>query len=106
MDFVFVKKWVKTKHAIIFRLSNKSIQVCFKDKTEVFLHTINETVTYTNKKGEKIIYPLNNALNSSNYELNKRVKYTKNILTHMINANKKKKEKNDSELKDDDITEK
>ena len=106
MDFIFVKKWVKTKHAIIFRLSNKSIQVCFKDKTEVFLHTINETVTYTNKRGEKIIYPLNNALNSSNYELNKRIKYTKYMLTHMINANKKKKEKKDSELKDDDINEK
>jgi len=25
---VFVKKWLKTKHAIVFRLNNKIVQVC------------------------------------------------------------------------------
>ena len=102
MDFIFLKKWVKTKHAIIFRFSNKAIQVCFKDKTEIYLHIINENVTYTNKKGEKIVYPLNNALNSSNFEMNKRVKYTKQVLTHMMNANKQKKENKESEIKESD----
>ena len=91
MDFIFLKKWIKTKHAFIFRFSNKAIQVCFKDRTEIFLHTINENVIFTNKKGEKITYPLNRALNSSNFEMNKRVKYTKQVLTYMINENKNKK---------------
>ena len=91
IDFIYVKKWVKTKHAIIFRFSNKAIQVCFKDRTEIYLHTINENITYTNKNGVKITYPLSNALNSSNFEMNKRVKYTKQVLTYMINANKNKK---------------
>ena len=33
----YVKKWMKTKHAIMFRLSNKIVQVNFTDKTEIIL---------------------------------------------------------------------
>ena len=68
IDFIFVKKWVKTKYAIIFRFSNKAIQICFRDRTELYLHVINENVAYTNKNEEKIVYPLKNSLNSSNYK--------------------------------------
>ena len=102
MDFIFVKKWIKTKHAIIFRFSNKAIQVCFKDKTEIYMHIINEVVTYTNKNGIKVIYQLKNALNSPNFEMNKRVKYTKQVLSYMINANKNKKENNKKEITEND----
>ena len=91
LDFIFVKKWIKTKHAFFFRLSNKNIQVCFKDKTEIFLDIKNENVIYTNKKEEKNTYPINKALNSSNYEMNNRVKYIKQVLAYMINSNKIKK---------------
>lgn len=31
--YCYVKKWMKTKHAIMFRLSNKIVQVNFTDKT-------------------------------------------------------------------------
>jgi len=31
--FCYVKKWMKTKHAIMFRLSNKIVQVNFTDRT-------------------------------------------------------------------------
>merc|ERR1711974_255134 len=33
--YVYVKKWMKTKHAIMFRLSNKIVQVNFTDKSEI-----------------------------------------------------------------------
>ena len=94
IDYIFVKKWLKTKHAMIFRFSNKIIQVCFKDKTQIIIHPVNKIINYTNKKGEIITYPINQALNSSNHEMNKRVKYTKEILAHMLSINKKKIEKN------------
>lgn len=84
---VYVKKWMKTKHAIMFRLSNKIVQVDFKDKTEIILSSENKMVTYVNKKGEKSNYPLATALESTNVEMAKRLKYTKEILTHMLNAN-------------------
>jgi hypothetical protein len=42
-------------------------------------------VTYVNKKGERLTYPLGSALESTNMEMTKRLKYTKDILTHMLN---------------------
>lgn len=86
-NMVYVKKWMKTRHAIMFRLSNKVVQVNFTDKTEILLSSENKMVTYVNKKGERSYYPLATALDSSNTEMSKRLKYTKEILTHMLNAN-------------------
>jgi len=83
----YVKKWLKTKHAIMFRLSNKIVQVNFQDHTEILLNSESRQVTYVNKKGERSTLPLNQALESSNAEMTKRLKYTKDILTHMLNNN-------------------
>ena len=84
--YVYVKKWMKTKHAILFRLSNKIVQVSFLDQTEIILSSETKIVTYMDKKGQLSTYPLNTALDSSNYEMTKRLKYTKQILMHMLTA--------------------
>lgn len=84
---VYVKKWMRTKHAIMFRLSNKIVQVNFQDHTEILLNSENRYVTYVNKKNERQTMPLNQALDSNNAEMTKRLKYTKDILTHMLNNN-------------------
>ena len=86
-EVVYVKKWMRTRHAIMFRLSNKVVQVNFQDHTEIMLSSETKVVTYVNKKGERSTYPLNTAMESSNLEMVKRLKYTKDILTHMLNAN-------------------
>jgi polo-like kinase 1 len=46
-----------------------------------------KVVTYVNKKGERSTYPLSSAMESANLEMVKRLKYTKDILTHMLNTN-------------------
>lgn len=51
--YCYVKKWMKTKHAIMFRLSNKIVQVNFTDKTEIILSSEQKLVTYINLKGER-----------------------------------------------------
>ena len=84
---MYVKKWMRTKHAIMFRLSNKIVQVNFQDHTEILLNSENRLVTYVNKRGERSIMPLAQALDSNNQEMTKRLKYTKDILTHMLNNN-------------------
>ena len=84
--YVYVKKWMKTKHAILFRLSNKIVQVSFLDQTEIILSSETKIVTYMDKKGQLSTYPLNTALDSSNYEMTKRLKYTKQILMHMLTS--------------------
>ena len=88
--FTYVKKWMRTRHAIMFRLSNKIVQVCFQDKTEIILSSESRVVTYANKRGDRTTYPLSTALEMSNYEMTKRLKYTKDILTHMLNMNKQR----------------
>lgn len=86
-NFIYVKKWMRTRHAIMFRLSNKIVQVCFQDHTEIILSSESRVVTYANKKGERSTYPLSSALESNNFEMTKRLKYTKDILTHMLTLN-------------------
>ena len=44
-------------------------------------------VTYVNKKSERSTYPLSSAMESKNLEMVKRLKYTKDILTSMMNNN-------------------
>jgi polo-like kinase 1 len=85
--YIYVKKWMRTRHAIMFRLSNKIVQVCFQDHTEIILSSESRVVTYANKKGERTTYPLSSALESNNNEMTKRLKYTKDILTHMLTLN-------------------
>ena len=86
-ELVYVKKWMRTRHAIMFRLSNKVVQVNFQDHTEIMLSSETKVVTYVNKRGERMTYPLNSAMESANLEMVKRLKYTKDILTHMLNQN-------------------
>lgn len=78
---------MRTKHAIMLRLSNKIVQVNFQDKTEIILSSEARVVTYVNKQGLRSTHPLTSALESNNMEMAKRLKYTKDILTHMLSAN-------------------
>jgi len=50
---------MKTKHAIMFRLSNKIVQVNFQDATKVLLNSEKRLVTYSDKKGVVTTMPLN-----------------------------------------------
>lgn len=94
--FIYVKKWMRTRHAIMFRLSNKIVQVCFQDHTEIILSSESRVVTYANKKGERSTYHLSTALESNNYEMTKRLKYTKDILTHMLTLNSQQQNNNNN----------
>ena len=79
---------MRTRHAVLFRLSNKIVQVNFQDRTEIIMSSETKEVTYLSKKGERSTYPLVSALDSTNTEMTKRLRYTKDILTHMLTANK------------------
>ena len=72
----------------------------FQDHTEIMLSSETKIVTYVNKKGERSTYPLNSAMDSANIEMVKRLKYTKDILTHMLNANHANTNKNPAMDKD------
>lgn len=83
-DMVYVKRWLLTKQAMIFRLSNKVIQVCFFDRTEVILSPESKVVTYTDIAGRRRTILLASAALQSE-EIANRLKYTKDILCKLIN---------------------
>jgi polo-like kinase 1 len=82
--FFYLKRFVKTKHAILFKLSNKTIQTNFHDNTELIINPETKTVTYIDKKKQKLLYPINIALECNNKEMTKRLRYTKKILVNML----------------------
>ena len=83
-DMVYVKRWLLTPQAMIFRLSNKAIQVCFFDGPEVILSSETKVVTYTDAAGRRITIPLSRAASQSD-EVATRLKNTKDILCTLIN---------------------
>ncbi|KAL4471341.1 hypothetical protein ABPG72_011118 [Tetrahymena utriculariae] len=91
----YLKKWMKARHAIMFRLSNKIVQVQFSDKTEILLNSTDKIVSFMNKKGERFHYPLADAMNSTNQDMTKRLRYTKEILTHLLKNNQRQNTNDD-----------
>jgi polo-like kinase 1 len=82
-DMVYVKRWMITQQAVIFRLSNKCIQVCFFDKHEVILMSEQKTVAFTDASGRRRTMPLS-AVSSQSEDVAQRLKYTKDILCKLI----------------------
>jgi polo-like kinase 1 len=91
MPFIHVKQWVKFNYGKIFRLTDKSVQICLKDKTQLVLSNENNFVIYINKKGEKTKYQFKNAMNSDNEEMVKKLKFAKDILINIFIESKKEK---------------
>mmetsp|Transcript_9358 Transcript_9358/g.34670 ORF Transcript_9358/g.34670 Transcript_9358/m.34670 type:complete len:679 (-) Transcript_9358:170-2206(-) len=81
---IYVKRWMRTKHAVIFRLSNKTVQVCFRDNTEIMLSSEAKLVTYKNVKKAKQTFSLSKIIEVPNPEVAKRLKYTKDILKQLL----------------------
>jgi polo-like kinase 1 len=63
--FVYMKQWLKTRHAIMFGLSNKIFQVNFFDGSQILLNTEYKTVLFCSKRGEKSCVPLVSALHTT-----------------------------------------
>ena len=79
----YLKKWVRTKHAIFFRLSDQTVQIVFYDHTEVLLTPDERHITYVDKQGKRSTYYLTDELVGYNSEIAKRLKYTKEILQQL-----------------------
>lgn len=80
----YLKKWLITPHAMIFRISNKVIQICFRDGTELLLSSESKHLTYVDKQKNMCSHHLSSALETGNKELIKRLKYSKEVLVKML----------------------
>ena len=86
LPMVYLKKWVRTKHAILFRLSNQTIQIIFYDQTEILLTPDKRFVTYVDKKRTRSTFFLSDELVGTNPEMAKRLKYAKEILGQLLHG--------------------
>lgn len=82
---VFVKKWVKTRHAVLFQLSNGTIQFNFFDKSKLILSSNARVVTYLNRDGYLAAFASKMViLTSERPDLAKRLRYAKDMLQQMV----------------------
>ena len=88
-EMPFLKKWVRTRHAILFRLSNRTVQVVFFDRSEVLLSSEARIVTYVSKQGLRSEHSLEEVLQTGRTDIAKRLKYTKDIMYRLINIQAK-----------------
>lgn len=87
---IYLKKWVRTKHAILFRLSNKTVQVVFYDHTEILLSSEGRVVTYVDKRHDRTSHYLEDIMLSTQHaDIKKRLKYVEGILHQLISGSQK-----------------
>lgn len=90
-DLVYLKKWVRTRHAILFRLSNRTVQVVFYDHTEVLLSCEARVVTYVDKSQKRTVYSISDITKDNKSDIAKRLKYAMDILHQLISGTKQEK---------------
>jgi len=87
-QLVYLKKWVRTRHAILFRLSNRTVQVVFYDHSEVILSSEARLVTFVNKSQQRSTHLVHDVTKDPKSEIAKRLKYAMDILQQLITGNK------------------
>lgn len=85
-SYVYIKKWIKTKHAVFFRLNNRVLQVAFNDQTILMINSDLKRITYIDSKGNTTASSVEKAASSENKDLTKRLKYAEEVLKQIWNA--------------------
>lgn len=85
-NMTYLKKWVRTKHAVFFRLSDQTVQIVFYDHTEVLLTPDERYITYVDKHRSRNTYYMTDELVGCNPEIERRLKYTKEILQQLVDV--------------------
>jgi polo-like kinase 1 len=88
-EMVYLKKWVRTKHAIFFRLSDQTVQIVFYDHTEILLTPDERHITYVDKSKHRYTYYLTDELVGCKEDIAKRLRYTKEILQQLVTGTKR-----------------
>lgn len=78
----FLTKYLRTKHGVIFRLSNNLIQLNLFDHTKIML--LGDTITYMDEKRNLVCKGIGDWILEENEVVLERVRYLKDILQQMI----------------------
>lgn len=84
-EVVFVRKWMKSTHAVIFCLTNGAIQVNYYDHSKLMLFNDGRECTFIDKQARAKTIHTMDALDQ-HPDIAKRLKYTRTILEQMISG--------------------
>ena len=79
----YIKKWLSTSVASIFRFSNRTVHVIFHDKSELVILGQKTNIIFL-ESGEQKWYPVSHISETGNQELIRKMRFTKEILTGMV----------------------
>eukprot|EP01062_Namystynia_karyoxenos_P010832 TRINITY_DN1385_c1_g1_i1.p1 TRINITY_DN1385_c1_g1~~TRINITY_DN1385_c1_g1_i1.p1 ORF type:complete len:902 (+),score=235.56 TRINITY_DN1385_c1_g1_i1:79-2706(+) len=82
----YVKRYLRTDQAIVFRLSNRAVQVCFHDGAEVMLSSEERCVAHTDSSGARSLFSTDPsaAQSPTPRDVAERIRYTKEIIGKLI----------------------
>ena len=86
---VYMKKWIKTKHAMLFRLSNGTVQVLFYDRSEILVSSEGNLVTFVDREKNRFVHSVAEVANKQLSDVSRRLKYVKEVLAQLISASKR-----------------
>jgi polo-like kinase 1 len=78
-----IKKWISNSVASIFRLNNKTVHVVFHDKIELLILSQKKKIVFM-ENSQQFVCSVSDLNESQNPELIKRMRFTKEILTGMV----------------------
>lgn len=82
---VYVRKWLKTRHAFFFRLTDNTLQVNFTDNTGVILSAKGTVVTYIDKKNQMLTLWLAEVwTHEQKNSISSRLHYIRDMLASLI----------------------
>jgi len=82
-SLIYIKKWLQTKNAMLFRMNNGVLQVSFKDKSILIMNSEAKKLTFVDVKGNTHYCELEGASSHENVDIAKRGKYTEDVLKQL-----------------------
>jgi len=83
---IYIKKWMATKHAVLFRMNQGNLQANFKDDSVLLMNSTSKTLTFIDSKAKIHFCSMEKIGSSLNQDFVKRFKYTEQVLTQIWNA--------------------
>lgn len=81
---VYLKKWLRTEHAAVFRLSDRTVQACFFDGSAVALSPDASGAMFTDKHGVRTRHALATVAEKGGPSVVKRLRYVKDLLNGLV----------------------
>ena len=83
---VFLKKWLRTEHAAVFRLSDRTVQACFFDGSSVAVSPDCGAAMFTDKHSARSHHLLATIATTGSQSVLKRLRYVKDLLAGLVHA--------------------